>query len=339
MAKETLRIPLSELPYHTEGIFFALLTERRPGKTRDGKLYFSCRLRDRLRQASFMVWENSPQYELCRDSWREGQFFKVKGTISNHEKYGVQVEVALMRPLEDRDRDDGFSERDFQHVLPINPQQLFHELVQLAEFEIHLEPLSRLVVTLLRQHETKLLQIPATQRHYYIHAGGWLEHTLSVTKSVLILADRYAVQFPLLTPPLNRNLLVAGAILHEIGRAVELDPPAQMFEPAEFTIPGRLFGHLILGRDLVRDAARLQGDLSPELVSLLEHMILTHLSLPEWGSPHLPMIPEVLILHHADDLDAKMEMYARCLSTDNSTGPFTERDPILGKSLLKRRDS
>ena len=103
------------------------------------------------------------------------------------------------------------------------------------------------------------------------------------------------------------------------------------------TVPGRMFGHLFLGRDLVRDAAREQGDVNPELVQLLEHLIVTHLALPEWGSPKLPLIPECLILHHADDLDAKMEMYARCLTRDMAQGPFTDRDPILGRQLYKGR--
>src|SRR5204862_6703593 len=103
------------------------------------------------------------------------------------------------------------------------------------------------------------------------------------------------------------------------------------------TVPGRLLGHLLLGRDLVRDTARELGDVHPELVQLLEHLIVSHLTLPEWGSLRLPLIPECLILHHADDLDAKLEMYVRCLTHDNEPGPFTARDPVLGKQLLKRR--
>jgi 3'-5' exoribonuclease len=93
----------------------------------------------------------------------------------------------------------------------------------------------------------------------------------------------------------------------------------------------------MLGRDLVRDAAREQGDVNAELVQMLEHVIVAHLTLPEWGSLRLPLIPEVLILHHADDLDAKLEMYARCLSRDTAPGPFTDRDPVLNRQLLKGR--
>jgi 3'-5' exoribonuclease len=89
---------------------------------------------------------------------------------------------------------------------------------------------------------------------------------------------------------------------------------------------------------MVLDAARQIPEINPELVQLLGHLLTSYLTLPEWGSPRLPMIPEVLILHHADDLDAKMEMYARCLRKDVSAGPFTERDPVLGKQLLKERE-
>ena len=102
-------------------------------------------------------------------------------------------------------------------------------------------------------------------------------------------------------------------------------------------VPGRLLGHLFLGRDLVRDTARELGDVDPQLVQMLEHLIVTHLAIPEWGSPRLPLIPECLILHHADDLDAKLEMYLRCLARDKEPGDFTGRDPILGRQLYKGR--
>ena len=78
-------------------------------------------------------------------------------------------------------------------------------------------------------------------------------------------------------------------------------------------------------------------DLSQDLLQLLEHLIVTHLNLPAWGSPRMPMIPESLVLHYADDLDPKMEMYVRCLTRDVAAGPFTDRDPILGRPLFKGR--
>ena len=77
--------------------------------------------------------------------------------------------------------------------------------------------------------------------------------------------------------------------------------------------------------------------MNPELLQLLEHMLLSYLTLPEWGSPRLPLIPECLIVHHADDLDVKLEMYVRCLSRDSAEGAFTEREPGLNRQSLKGR--
>ena len=188
--------------------------------------------------------------------------------------------------------------------------------------------------TILDRHAAPLKQLPATLRNFYPFPGGLLEHILSVTHSCIQLVDKYAKYYPHLQPPLNRDLVVAGAILHDIGRVLELNDDLLNVQP---TVPGRLFGHLFLGRDLVRDTARELGDVDGELLQLLEHLIVTHLNLPEWGSPRLPLAPEALILHHADDLDAKLEMFARALSRDKEPGPFTARDPILGRRLYKGR--
>src|SRR5439155_3455888 len=122
-----------------------------------------------------------------------------------------------------------------------------------AETNIADEPLRRLVLSLLDGHKETFKQLPATLRNFYPFPGGLLEHTLSVTKSCLDLAEKYAATYADLQPPLNRDLIVAGAILHDIGRVVELETDTQTAQP---TVPGRLFGHLFLGRDLVRDAAR-----------------------------------------------------------------------------------
>src|SRR5262249_56566586 len=113
------------------------------------------------------------------------------------------------------------------------------------------EPLRRLVLPLVDRHAGPLQRLPATRDRYYPFAGGLLEHTLSVTRSCLQLAERYAAAYTELKPPLNRDLVVAGAVLHDLGRVLELGDEA---EAPSYTVPGRLAGHLVLGRDLVRDA-------------------------------------------------------------------------------------
>jgi 3'-5' exoribonuclease len=316
------------------GDFFALLAERTRGARRDGKPFYTCRFRDAGRVATAMVWADGPWFEACEQHWREGQFYKLRAQYDEHAVYGSQVEIHNLRPVTDDDRADGFDPLQFVERSRFDVEGMFAELCALAEAEIADEPLRKLVRAVLDRAAPRLKHAPATQRNFFPFAGGLLEHTLSVAHTCLLLVDQYREHYPDLKPPLNRDLLVAAAALHDIGRTVELGEDVANVQP---TVPGRLLGHLVLGRDLVRDAARELGDVNPELLQMLEHVMLSHLALPEWGSPRLPLIPECLILHHADDLDAKLEMYARCLAKDREPGPFTARDPVLGKQLYKGR--
>jgi 3'-5' exoribonuclease len=326
-------VKLADLAPGDEGDFFALLSERTRGATRDGKPFYTCRFRDARRTATFMVWVDGGWFETCEKEWKAGTAYKLRAQLSESERYGPQIELYNVRPVTDADRADGYDPAEFVEHSRFDSEEMFTELCGLCEQQIADEPLRRLTQTLLNEHAEALKRLPASQNRYHPFAGGWLEHTLNVTRSVLGLADRYREHYGQLAPPLNRDLLVAGAILHEIGRVHEFDDAL----PPQPTVTGRLLGHHTLGRDLVRDTATRLGDLHPELLLLLEHLLMSYLTLPEWGSPRLPLIPESLILHHADDLDAKLEMYVRCLSRDAADGPFTDRDPVLNRQLFKGR--
>jgi 3'-5' exoribonuclease len=323
---------LSELTPGQHADFFALLAERHQRETRDGKPFYTCRFRDAHRTVAAVIWADSDWYAGCDADWRPGQFFKIRGVFGEHEKYGPQIEIQNIRLVTGADKADGFSPADFVDRSRFNPEELFAELRELVESHIENEPLRRLVLTIIDRHREPLQRLPATLRHFYPFYGGLVEHILSVTKSCVTLAEKYVKLYP--DVRLDKDLLLAGAVLHDMGRVVEFDSDPLVPQP---TASGRLLGHLFLGRDLVRDTARELGDVSPETLELLEHLVVSHLNLPEWGSPRLPLIPESLILHHADDLDAKMEMYARCLMRDHAPGLFTARDPVLNRQLYKGR--
>jgi 3'-5' exoribonuclease len=330
------KLPLLRLAELTPGQVadcFAQLVEKKQSATRENKPYFGCRFRDKQRTVSCMVWGDSPWFAACEREWHEGKFYKLRVQYGEHERFGPQIELLNIRPVNEADRSDGFDPAQFMDASRCDRESLWSQLLATVEAEIRDVPLRRLVLTLLERHGAKLKVLPASDK-FFPFIGGWLEHVVLVTRSCLWLADQYLKHYQAEKLPFNRDLVVAGAVLHDIGRVLEYGEEAGAPQP---TIPGRLYGHLILGRDLVRDTARERGDLNPELVQLLEHIVLTHLSLPEWGSPRLPLIPEVLILHHADDLDAKLEMYLRCLDRDHSPGPFTAADPVLKKPLLKQR--
>lgn len=325
---------LSELAPGQTGDFFALLAGRACAASREGKPYYTCRFRDARRLATFMVWQDGPWFATCERDWQEGQFFKIRARYDEHRTYGPQIEIYGLRPATKEDRADGFNPLDFVDRSRFDADALFAELVKLTETAIADAPLRQLVLTILERHAAALKIVPATLRRFYPFCGGLLEHTLNVARSCLQLVEKYQAYYPDVKPPLNRDLVLAGAVLHDIGRVLEYTADPLNFQA---TVPGQLLGHLFLGRDLVRDTARELGNVNAELLQLLEHILITHLNLPEWGSPRLPLIPECLIIHHADDLDAKMEMYMRCLTRDEETGPFTARDASLNRQLLKGR--
>jgi 3'-5' exoribonuclease len=325
-------LPLHAIPPGEMADCFALLTERTKSQTREGKPFYTCRFRDNQRVATCMVWGDGTWFNACDRDWQESQCYKLRVVYGEHEKYGGQIELHNIRLVNETDQKEGF---DLSKLVPssrFQPSAMLQELLTLARGEIHDEPLRRLVVTLLERHGAKLQVLPASDK-FFPFCGGWLEHVHSVARNCLHLTDHYLAHYPDAAGQLNRDLVIAGALLHDIGRVVEYGEEPVAPQP---TVPGKLFGHLILGRDLVHAAAQELGDVNPQTLQLLEHLVLTHLALPEWGSPRLPLIPEALILHHADDLDAKLEMYLRCLTRDQGPGPFTARDPVLGKGLLKR---
>lgn len=335
MAKLPL-VKLHALEVQNPAAFFALLSEKVHRTTREGKPFYTLKFRDRKRAVSTTIWSDSPWFEKCETQWAAGGLYRVQGVLLDTEKYGLSLVIRDIRDVTAADKDDGFNELDFFDCSRFDSQEMFDTLLALVANECEGEPVKLLITNLLHKHAEIIRGLPASNNRYYPFPGGWLEHTLSVCKTTLWLTDHYRNQFNELHPPLNRDLILAGAVLHELGRVEEWMPleTGQFPEP---TIPGRLLGHSILARDMIRAAAAEIPELDVEFVSLLEHVVLTHLSLPEWGSPRLPCIPEVLILHHADDLDAKMEMYARCLMNDPSPGPFTDPDPVLKKPLLKQR--
>jgi 3'-5' exoribonuclease len=143
-----------------------------------------------------------------------------------------------------------------------------------------------------------------------------------MTRVASFLADHYAKYYDHLSPPLNRGIVIAATVLHDIGKLRELE-----YHPVEarYTKEGRLIGHILMGRDMVRDAARQIEGFPEDLLLRLEHAILAHHGRREFGAPVLPQTLEALLVSHIDDLDAKMNIVARELIRSEAADGFTER--------------
>nr|MDQ3332045.1 HD domain-containing protein [Planctomycetota bacterium] len=275
------------------GECFVLLAGKERRTTRDGKPFYRLTFRDGGRSVAVMVWNDSAFFEDCDSSWKKGEFFRVYGRYCDT-KYGPQFELDQVRRVVEEDAADGFDANDFYLATSFDPEAMFGALVGIAEEHIGDRPLRRLVVELLNENVEELLRLPAASRNHHAFSGGFLEHVLSVTRTAVFLADKYDEYYPRLK--LSKDLVVAGAILHDIGKLEELQAAP---EGATYTPSGRLIGHILLGRDLVRDKAATIEGFDREILLRLEHVIVAHQSLPEWGSPIPPSTPEALLVHYA----------------------------------------
>ncbi|MBA3313966.1 MAG: HD domain-containing protein [Planctomycetaceae bacterium] len=312
------------------GECFVLLAGKERRTTRDGKPFYRLTFRDGGRSVAVMVWNDSAFFEDCDSSWKKGEFFRVYGRYCDT-KYGPQFELDQVRRVVEEDAADGFDANDFYLATSFDPEAMFRALVGIAEEHIGDRPLRRLVVELLNENVEELLRLPAASRNHHAFSGGFLEHVLSVTRTAVFLADKYDEYYPRLK--LSKDLVVAGAILHDIGKLEELQAAP---EGATYTPSGRLIGHILLGRDLVRDKAATIEGFDREILLRLEHVIVAHQSLPEWGSPIPPSTPEALLVHYADDIDAKFHIMAAALQgPTNDDDPFTGRDNALRRHLFR----
>lgn len=322
-------VTLTEMEPGREADVFVLLSSKEELTAKNGKPYWRVVFRDAGRELSFPIWGDSPWAAECRDHWTPGEFYKVRG-ILRETPFGPQLEIRKIRPVEPDDRADGFDPLMCRRRSRFDPETMFAELLQLVEAEIQPDALRRLVETLLTDNRQAWLIWPAARRNHHAFVGGLLEHTLSVARTCALLADKYRAYYPDMQPPLEKGLAVAGGVLHDIGKFREIgDGPEAAHTPA-----GALVGHIIQGRDMVREAAQ-RCPLPGDMLLRLEHIILSHQRLPEWGSPKPPMTPEALIVHYADDLDAKFAMMADILADDPGNGPVTSKKNVLMQPVYR----
>jgi 3'-5' exoribonuclease len=182
--------------------------------------------------------------------------------------------------------------------------------------------IAQVLTEILRPREAKLRIWPAAVTVHHAYPGGLLDHILKVAETSEALSAAYGA---------DRDLLFAGAVLHDIAKLDELTTG----EATTYSRDGNLIGHITLGVVIVRESvARIQG-FPDDLRAHLEHLIVSHHGSRQLGSPVEPMTIEALILSAADDLDAKIDQVRRHVAEDEGEGEFTAFHPRLRRSFLK----
>lgn len=275
------------------------------------KDYFDIVLGDASGQISAKFWDVTT---TDKETFFPMALVKVQGVVQLYRER-LQVKIMKMRKATE---EDGVSLTDFIRSAPIRPIDLVHAIKQalgsITDREIH--DLTEFCVA---RAEEKLMHYPAAKTHHHAYYAGLAYHMARM----LELGDFVCRQRPFLNP----DLLKAGIILHDIAKTEEMD--AQLGIVSDYSLTGKLMGHIALAAVWITEAAvRLGIDPQNEKVVALQHMVLSHHNLPEWGSPVAPQTAEAVALHHIDALDAKMQMVEDALGTTPESEPWTP--PIRG---------
>ena len=310
---------------------FVLLVSKTRSSTRDGKPYYRTVFRDSGRSATAMIWSDGALFADCEQAWEPGKFFKLRCRYTENQ-YGPQVDIDRIREVNDDDAADGFDPSEFVTSSRFDADEMFTNLVELVETQVEDAGLRQLVVEVLIENAEAVRVHPAASRNHHAFRSGFLEHVLSVTRTAVFLADKYRDYYPDMEPPLSKSLVVAGAVLHDIGKLHEL---VDLPQGATYSPAGRLIGHLLIGRDMVRaKAVQIEG-FDPELLLRLEHIIIAHHNVPEFGSPIPPHTPEAMLVYHSDEIDAKFSMMVAALADPGGDAEFTSRDNPLRRSIFR----
>jgi 3'-5' exoribonuclease len=294
--------------------FVVISKQVKPKKT--GEPYLALTLGDRSGQIEAKMWDN---VEGALDSFEQDGFIKAKGLINKY-KNRFQLTIHKLRPL-------GDSEIDFADYLPKTTKDIGELWQTLSGFvatfqNLHLKALVEAFMSDPQIAEA-YRNAPAAKTLHHAFIGGLLDHVVSLCKSADLLCRNY--------PQINRDLLLTGVFLHDIGKIHELSYNRSF----SYTTRGQLLGHMVIELEMLHGKIALVPGFPEELKILIEHLIISHHGQYEFGSPKLPMFPEALMLHYLDDLDSKLEsMRANFEREAASESAWSGYNPSLGRPLL-----
>ncbi|OZB90548.1 3'-5' exoribonuclease YhaM family protein [Paenibacillus sp. XY044] len=270
------------------------------------KDYLDMILSDTSGEITAKLWDTS---STDKETFFAPMLVKVRGIVQLYRER-LQFKVTQLRPAKD---EDGYNITDFVRSAPVQPADLVYT-IKAAAASIQDPELRNIIEHCYGKVGDKLMHYPAAKGMHHAFYAGLAYHVVRM----LELAEFVCMQRPFL----NRDLLVAGIILHDIAKTEELT--AELGIVSEYSFTGKLIGHIPLAVSWITEAAVLHGmDLNAEKVVLLQHIILAHHNLAEWGSPVQPQIPEALALHLIDQMDAKLQAAEDAIDTMQSTDEWT----------------
>lgn len=295
---------------------YYLCRKKENRESRAGKAFLSLKLQDKTGTIDAKIWE------ITNDigQFEEGDFLKIDGVVVSFQNE-LQLKVTKLR----RSREGEYIETEYIPATEKDIGEMFTKISELIKSvkNTHIKTLLENIFIKNEERSKIFKSHSAAMYMHHSYMGGLLEHTLSVAEICMFLGVRYKY--------VNIDLLLAGALLHDIGKIQELSPLPQN----EYTDDGQMLGHIIIGLEMVGvEIVKIQN-FPHELASLLKHCIIAHHGEYEFGSPKIPAIPEAMILHFADNIDAKLTTFSEIYEKDTSPGLWTVFQKSLGRYIRK----
>ncbi|MCL2373210.1 MAG: HD domain-containing protein [Defluviitaleaceae bacterium] len=307
---------ISDLKENEHIVDHYLCKQKQSQKTRAGKTYYALKLQDRTGAIDAKVWELTSDIQ----NFEEGDVVKIDANVQSYNNE-LQIKINKLR----KSTEGEYSDTDYIPVTEKDIEAMFAQLTGMIK-SIENKFVKTLLENIILKDETRmqLLKTHSAAKHmHHSCKGGLLEHTVSIAEICDFMCGRYR--------HINRDILMAGALLHDIGKLYELSPLPQN----DYTDDGQMLGHIIIGLELVAIEIQKIPGFPHQLGSLIKHLIISHHGEYEYGSPKLPSTPEAMLLHYADNMDAKLKTFEEVLDKDNTPGPWAGYQKALARYIRK----
>lgn len=295
---------------------FAVLKVLDQRVTQQGKPYIAVTISDQTGEISGMKWDVTAD-EVAQ--LKAGQVVAVSAVRQEY-KEKPQLKIISIRPTRDTEPQNP---ADFMPAAPMKKAIMEEEVSELV-FKIVNPTWNRIVRYLLKEYQDAFYQFPAAKSNHHAFTGGLAFHTLSISRLAQAVANQYE--------DIDESLLYAGALLHDLGKVIELSGPVA----TTYTRAGNLLGHItLIDEQIVLAANEMKIDLFSEDMVLLRHVVLSHHGQLEWGSPVRPLVKEAQILHLLDELDANLQSFDKALA-DTKPGEFSQKVFALDGRMVYR---
>jgi len=302
---------------------YFVLSSLQVREKKQGGQFLALTLTDRTGSLEARMWDDIAD---AMTTCSEGCYVKVQGDISKYQGK-FQITLKKMRLAADHEVDAA----DYQPSTRFDIEEMWSELRGYVDAFQNAE-LRRLVFAFLDDERIgpAFKCAPAAKRLHHAWLGGLLEHVLTLVRVCRAAAPFY--------PEVDQDLLVTGAILHDIGKVRELEWKSSF----SYTLEGQMIGHISIAQGMLREKVQELAPFPEKLRVLVEHMILSHHGKYEFGSPKLPMTPEAILLSALDDLEAKMQAmrneFASAQANGKRSDELTDWVRSMDRPLLNTRD-